>query len=149
MGIFDDQLLGIPVRLWYTMVWPLDFFISDEDLTHYSDVFAFLLTVRKGQVRLQKAWIDIKSMTQRMTNRKRRDNLTKAHSRHIKTPDDDIEEYEQEAEILKHIATMRSDMIFVVDCLWAYIQVGKITTNYHVEITTHHLTMYSYTPSCF
>ncbi|KAG0001984.1 hypothetical protein BGZ79_003835 [Entomortierella chlamydospora] len=130
VGIFDDQLLGIPVRLWYTMMWPLDFFIADEDLTHYSDVFSFLLTVRKAQVRLQKAWIDIKSMTQRMTNRKKRNSLTKVHNRHIKRPNDDNVKYEQEAEILKHIATMRSDMTFVVDCLWAYLQMDVIGPTY-------------------
>ncbi|KAG0052924.1 Gamma-tubulin complex component 4 [Gryganskiella cystojenkinii] len=70
-GMFDDQLLGIPVRMQYTLAWPLDFFLTSEDLTHYADVFAFLLTVRKAQVKLQQAWIDIKSMTQQVVARRR------------------------------------------------------------------------------
>ncbi|KAF9437735.1 hypothetical protein BGZ76_011373 [Entomortierella beljakovae] len=127
IGMFDDQLLGIPVRLWYTMMWPLDFFLTAEDLDHYGDIFAFLLTVRKGQVKLQQAWVDVKLMTQRLGSRRFRD-LPKY--RKGKGKDEDQERIEQEAEILKHVAAMRSDMTFVVDCLWAYLQMDVISPTY-------------------
>ncbi|KAF9115962.1 hypothetical protein BGX27_005654, partial [Mortierella sp. AM989] len=138
-GMFDDQLLGIPVRLWYTMMWPLDFFLAAEDLKHYGDVFAFLLAVRKAQVKLQQLWIDVKLMTQQMGSR-RRGKARSAYSRshRVKGSNTDIEKYEQEAEILKHIATMRSDMIFVVDCLWAYLQMDVIGPTY--DTLLHNIT---------
>lgn len=124
LGMFDDQLLGIPVRLWYTLAWPLDFFLTTEDLGHYGDVFAFLMTVRKAQVKLQQAWIDIKSMTQQVVARKRG---SRAYNRRLhgaaKETGGDDEHTVREREILKHIGTIRSDMIFVVDCLWTYLQV--------------------------
>lgn len=121
-GMFDDQLLGIPVRLTYTLSWPLDLFLTIEDLDQYSDVFAFLMTIRKSQVRLQQAWIEIKSLTQRLTNR-RRGGDARAYGRRIKGTETDERNAEQEAEMLKHIAAFRSNMVFVVDCLWTYIQV--------------------------
>ncbi|KAF8965000.1 hypothetical protein BGZ46_000674 [Entomortierella lignicola] len=127
-GMFDDQILGIPVRLWYTMMWPLDFFIAAEDLEHYSDMFAFLLTIRKAQVKLQQAWVDIKSMNQQMMSRRRKS--VRTNNRRSGGLKESSENYAQEAEILKHIATMRSDIIFVVDCLWSYLQMDVISPTY-------------------
>ncbi|KAF9330720.1 Gamma-tubulin complex component 4 [Linnemannia elongata] len=128
-GMFDDQLLGIPVRLTYTLSWPLDLFLTIEDLDQYSDVFAFLMTIRKSQVRLQQAWIEIKSLTQRLTNR-RRGGDARAYGRRIKGTETDERNAEQEAEMLKHIAAFRSNMVFVVDCLWTYIQMDVIGPTY-------------------
>ncbi|GJJ77702.1 gamma-tubulin complex component 4 [Entomortierella parvispora] len=133
LGMFDDQLLGIPVRLWYTLAWPLDFFLTTEDLGHYGDVFAFLMTVRKAQVKLQQAWIDVKSMTQQVIARNR-GRGSRAYNRRIhgttENPDGDDEHTVREREILKHIGTIRSDMIFVVDCLWTYLQMDVIGPTY-------------------
>jgi len=128
LRMFDEQLLGIPVRLWYTLAWPLDFFLTTEDLGHYGDVFAFLMTVRKAQVKLQQAWIDVKSMTQQVVARKR-GRGSRAYNRRLhgtmEGTEGDDEHTVREREILKHIGTMRSDMIFVVDCLWTYLQVQR------------------------
>ncbi|KAI7827665.1 gamma-tubulin complex component protein [Gamsiella multidivaricata] len=129
IGMFDDQLLGIPVRLCYTLTWPLDFFLTTEDLDHYGDVFAFLLTVRKTQVKLQQAWLDIKVMTQQMNSRKR-GGSARAYTHRIKGKDGQDESSAQEVKILKHVAAMRSDMIFVVDCLWTYLQMDVIGPTY-------------------
>ncbi|KAF9089626.1 Gamma-tubulin complex component 4 [Mortierella sp. GBA35] len=139
IGMFDDQLLGIPVRLAYTLSWPLDLFLTTEDLDHYSDVFAFLMTVRKSQVRLQQAWIEIKSLTQQLTNRKRGGDA-RAYGRRIRGTETDERNAEQEAEMLKHIAAFRSNMVFVVDCLWTYIQMDVIGPTYDSlleNIATH------------
>ncbi|KAI8358346.1 gamma-tubulin complex component protein [Mortierella sp. GBAus27b] len=125
-GMFDDQLLGIPVRLWYILAWPLDFFLTAEDLGYYGDVFAYLITIRKTQKTLEKTWIDTKFMTQEM-NRRRRGLGTKEYIRRIKgVESEEAEGYEQEEEILKHVAAMRSDMNFVVNCLWTYLQMDVI-----------------------
>ncbi|KAF9910463.1 Gamma-tubulin complex component 4 [Linnemannia zychae] len=139
MGRFDDQLLGIPVRLVYTLSWPLDLFLTAEDIDQYSDVFAFLMTIRKSQVRLQQAWIEIKSLTQRLTNR-RRGGDARAYGRRIRGTETDERNAEQEAEMLKHIAAFRSNMVFVVDCLWTYIQMDVIGPTYDSlleSIATH------------
>ncbi|KAF9946170.1 hypothetical protein BGZ72_000624 [Mortierella alpina] len=134
-SIFDDQLLGIPVRLWYTLAWPLDLFLTSEDIEHYGDVFAFLMTVRKAQVKLQQAWIDVKALTQQMSNR-RRGRGARAYDKRIKGTDNSSTDYEQEAEMLKYIGTIRSDMIFVVDCLWTYIQMDVIGPTYDSLLRT-------------
>ncbi|KAF8941807.1 Gamma-tubulin complex component 4 [Haplosporangium gracile] len=139
IGTFDDQLLGIPVRLTYTLSWPLDLFLTTEDVEQYSDVFAFLMTIRKSQVRLQQAWIEIKSLTQRLTNR-RRGGDARAYGRRIRGTESDERNAEQEAEMLKHIAAFRSNMVFVVDCLWTYIQMDVISPTYDTllqSIATH------------
>ncbi|KAG0202398.1 Gamma-tubulin complex component 4 [Mortierella sp. GBA30] len=128
-GMFDDQHLGIPIRLWYTLTWPLDFFLTNDDIEHYADVFAFLLTVRKAQVKLQQAWIEVKTMTQQLNSR-RRGRGARAYSQRIKGAENDHADYEQETEMLKYIAVIRSDMIFVVDCLWTYLQTDVIGPTY-------------------
>ncbi|KAI1317786.1 Gamma-tubulin complex component 4 [Mortierella claussenii] len=129
-GMFDDQHLGIPVRLWFTLAWPLDFFLTAEDLSHYGDVFAFLLTVRKTQVKLQQTWIEIKSMTQHMTGRSR-GRGARSYEQRIRGHDrGTVQSHQQEIEILRHIATIRSDMTFVVDCLWTYLQMDVIGPTY-------------------
>ncbi|KAF9282887.1 Gamma-tubulin complex component 4 [Mortierella alpina] len=133
--MFDDQLLGIPVRLWYTLAWPLDLFLTSEDIEHYGDVFAFLMTVRKAQVKLQQAWIDVKALTQQLRNR-RRGRGARAYDKRIKGTDSANTDYEQEAEMLKYIGTIRSDMIFVVDCLWTYIQMDVIGPTYDSLLQT-------------
>ncbi|KAG0317617.1 hypothetical protein BGZ99_006188, partial [Dissophora globulifera] len=129
--LFDDQMLGIPLRLWYSLSWPLDFFLTAEDLGHYGDVFAFLLAVRKTQVKLQQGWLDIKSISQQMVGR-RRGRGARAYHRRARGIDREGESAEdkQEAEIVKRIAAMRSDMIFVIDCLWTYLQMDVIGPTY-------------------
>ncbi|KAG0276267.1 Gamma-tubulin complex component 4 [Linnemannia exigua] len=116
-----------------------DLFLTAEDIDQYSDVFAFLMTIRKAQVRLQQAWIEIKSLTQRLTNR-RRGGDARSYGRRIRGTEADERNAEQEAEMLKHIAAFRSNMVFVVDCLWTYIQMDVIGPTYDSlleNIATH------------
>ncbi|KAF9585843.1 Gamma-tubulin complex component 4 [Lunasporangiospora selenospora] len=157
VGIFDDQLLGIPVRLVYTLSWPLDFFLTAEDLKHYGDIFAFLMTVRKTQSKLQQAWMDARSMMQQARSRQQRRNQTRTpyaaaskknrvltgtepreYSKTVKEVEDERDTLieEQEAEILKHVATIRADMGFVVDCLWAYLQMDVVEPTYNTLLQT-------------
>ncbi|KAG0097836.1 hypothetical protein BGZ93_001876 [Podila epicladia] len=138
-GMFDDQLLGIPVRLWYTLTWPLDFFLTVDDLAQYGDIFAFLMTVRRAQVRLQQTWIHVKAMAQGVIVRKRREKKQQGKTVLFKrqTPGqlsaadtgENTEEVDldlQESEMIKHVGAVRSDMAFVVDCLWTYLQTDVI-----------------------
>ncbi|KAF9914773.1 hypothetical protein BX616_007591 [Lobosporangium transversale] len=134
-GNYDDQLLGIPVRLCYSLAWPLDFFLTIDDLNLYSDLFAFLMAVRKTQVKLQQAWMEIKSMEQQRNTRRRGKGI-REYSRqlkeimHAENGDDDAQRYHKESDMLRHIAAMRSDMNFVVDCLWTYLQMDVIAPTY-------------------
>ncbi|KAF9419373.1 hypothetical protein BGZ94_009431 [Podila epigama] len=158
-GMFDDQLLGIPVRLCYTLSWPLDFFLTSEDLSQYGDMFAFLITVRKAQVKLQQAWIHVKAMSQGLCARKKR--AIKMHGlllfkrqapmqqqQHQSSAAGAVEDTTtdktdldlQESEMIKHVGAIRADMAFVVDCLWAYLQADVIGPTYDSllqTITTH------------
>ncbi|KAF9392526.1 hypothetical protein CPB97_000608 [Podila verticillata] len=137
-GMFDDQLLGIPVRLWYTLTWPLDFFLTVDDLAQYGDIFAFLMTVRKAQVKLQQTWIHVKAMAQGVIARKRREKKQQGPTLFKRqTPGqlsaadteentDEVDLDLQESEMIKHVGAIRSDMAFVVDCLWTYLQTDVI-----------------------
>ncbi|KAG0339025.1 hypothetical protein BG000_002990 [Podila horticola] len=137
-GMFDDQLLGIPVRLWYTLTWPLDFFLTIDDLAQYGDIFAFLMTVRKAQVKLQQTWIHVKAMAQGVIARKRREKkqrgpvlFKRQTPGQPSTADtgentDEVDLDLQESEMIKHVGAVRSDMAFVVDCLWTYLQTDVI-----------------------
>ncbi|KAG0355886.1 hypothetical protein BG005_005189 [Podila minutissima] len=151
-GMFDDQLLGIPVRLWYTLTWPLDFFLTVDDLAQYGDIFAFLMTVRKAQVRLQQTWVHVKAMAQGVIVRKRREKkqqgpvLFKRQTPGQLSAVDTGENAEevdldlQESEMIKHVGAVRSDMAFVVDCLWTYLQTDVIGPTFDSllhSITTH------------
>ncbi|KAG0339693.1 Gamma-tubulin complex component 4 [Podila humilis] len=133
-GMFDDQLIGIPIRLWYTLTWPLDFFLTTDDLAHYGDIFAFLMTARKAQVKLQLTWVHVKMMAQGVIARKK--NEKKAQGpvlfkrrkpgqppvAETEEEADNVNRDLQEAEMIKHVGAVRSEMAFVIDCLWTYLQ---------------------------
>ncbi|KAG0254485.1 Gamma-tubulin complex component 4 [Actinomortierella ambigua] len=141
---FDDQLLGIPTRLHYRLMWPLDLLLTADDMRQYSDVFAFLITVRKAQVQLQRAWTHVKVLSQ--MGRRRRQRLQRAaikrravmKNRGGSAPIDDgsgmtdqerlqrEQEVAQEEEVVRLVSTMRSSMMFVVDGLWSYLQMDVL-----------------------
>ncbi|KAG0224391.1 Gamma-tubulin complex component 4 [Actinomortierella wolfii] len=140
---FDDQLLGIPTRLQYRMTWPLDLLLTEDDVSQYSDLFALLISVRKAQVRLQRAWIHVKVLSQ--LARRRRHILRYAGSkrktaiqRQLHNQDSyggDLSQYErlqqeqniaQEEEIVRIVSTMRSNMMCIVDGLWSYFQMDVL-----------------------
>ncbi|KAF9971585.1 Gamma-tubulin complex component 4 [Actinomortierella ambigua] len=138
---FDDQLLGIPTRMHYHLMWPLDLLLTAEDIRQYSDVFAFLISVRKAQVQLQRAWIHVKVLSQ--LARRRRQKLQRAAIQRRaamrggaqKGDVDDVTEYErlqneqnvaQEEEVVRLVSTMRSSMMYVVDGLWSYLQMDVL-----------------------
>lgn len=53
---FDSFLVGERIQLKYEITWPLDLFLSTEDITVYNRCFMFLLAVKRCQKRLTSVW---------------------------------------------------------------------------------------------
>ncbi|KAK2731971.1 hypothetical protein FQN55_004299 [Onygenales sp. PD_40] len=53
---FDDILFGTPTVLSLEVQPPLDLFLSQSDMVLYSKVHAYLLGIRRGQIRLSNLW---------------------------------------------------------------------------------------------
>jgi hypothetical protein len=53
---FDKFLLGERIQLKYEITWPLDLFLSTEDVSVYNRIFNFLLAVKRCQRRLTLIW---------------------------------------------------------------------------------------------
>lgn len=53
---FDEFLLGDRIQLKYDITWPLDLFLSMEDMSVYNRIFNFLLAVKRCQGRLTSLW---------------------------------------------------------------------------------------------
>lgn len=53
---FDRFLLGERIQLKYEISWPLDLFLSTEDVGLYNKIFSFMLAVKRCQRRLTLIW---------------------------------------------------------------------------------------------
>jgi len=53
---FKDILVGVPISLNFHLSWPLELFLQPTDLENYDSIFAYLIAVRKAQMRLQSLW---------------------------------------------------------------------------------------------
>lgn len=53
---FKEMLVGVPISLNFQLSWPLELFLQPTDLEEYDSIFAYLLSVRKTQMRLQSLW---------------------------------------------------------------------------------------------
>ncbi|KAA8892891.1 gamma-tubulin complex component protein [Sphaerosporella brunnea] len=53
---FRDNLVGVPISLNFHLSWPLELFLQPADLEEYDAIFAYLISVRKTQMRLQSLW---------------------------------------------------------------------------------------------
>ncbi|PWN52680.1 hypothetical protein IE53DRAFT_384863 [Violaceomyces palustris] len=65
---FDDLMTGFPVQLGYTAQFPLDLFLSRSELETYSELFSYLMAIRRTQSKVLETWVSI-SKSQR-TRRK-------------------------------------------------------------------------------
>ncbi|CAG8637975.1 11639_t:CDS:2, partial [Gigaspora rosea] len=113
-NIFDSVILGVPLRLEYDIGWPLDLFVTAEDLDKYGNIFSFLLSLRRTQFRLQKVWTHLAM-------------IRKFGSVDNKPSDD------------KNYHTLmpwkiRASMMFFVDCLWGHIQMDIIESNFRTLV---------------
>ena len=53
---FRNLLVGVPVSLNFHLSWPLELFLQPSDLEEYDSLFAYLISVRKIQMKLQSLW---------------------------------------------------------------------------------------------
>ncbi|KAH8155370.1 uncharacterized protein LAJ45_00380 [Morchella importuna] len=53
---FKSHLVGVGVALNFHLTWPLELFLQAGDLEVYDGLFAYLVSVRKTQLRLQGLW---------------------------------------------------------------------------------------------
>lgn len=53
---FDDLLLGTPLKLTYTVTWPLDLFLQPPELGTYAALFAYLSALRRTHSRVHGCW---------------------------------------------------------------------------------------------
>lgn len=65
---FDDLLLGTPLALNYTVSWPLDLFLHQQDLQVYGSLFGYLSALRKTHNRIHTCWSSL-SNSQRVRRR--------------------------------------------------------------------------------
>ena len=65
---FDDLLLGTPLVLSYTVSWPLDLFLHQQDLQVYGALFGYLSALRKTHTRIHTCWSSL-SNSQRVRRR--------------------------------------------------------------------------------
>jgi len=102
-SMFDDFILGVPLRFEYEISWPLDLFVTTEDLSKYGDLFSFLISLRRTQHRLERVWVHLSAMHKYMANATTR----QANDSHL-------------------LWRIRAAMIFFVNCLWEHVQVNAV-----------------------
>ncbi|KAF3917923.1 hypothetical protein ABW20_dc0109320 [Dactylellina cionopaga] len=54
--VFSDLLLGVPISLGFNLTWPLELFLTPQDLDIYQFLFHYLLSIRRAQMKLQGLW---------------------------------------------------------------------------------------------
>ncbi|KAF3925442.1 hypothetical protein ABW21_db0203137 [Orbilia brochopaga] len=54
--VFNDLLLGVPISLGFNLTWPLELFLTPQDLEIYQFLFHYLLSIRRAQMKLQGLW---------------------------------------------------------------------------------------------
>ncbi|KAI9327725.1 Spc98 family-domain-containing protein [Zopfochytrium polystomum] len=104
--------VGVPIRLQYSVQWPLDLILTADDLAIYNQIFLFLLDLRRIQMRLHRIWT-----------------LTSTASRSMRR---------STSEFPNEMWRLRGAMMFFIDNLWSYVQMDVIAVSYHKLIS--HLT---------
>ncbi|POG75049.1 gamma-tubulin complex component protein [Rhizophagus irregularis DAOM 181602=DAOM 197198] len=108
-SMFDDILVGVPLRFEYDIGWPLDLFVTSEDLSKYGDIFSFLISLRRTHYKLQKVWTHLATNVKMERNYK----FSKGGNNIMLMP-----------------WNVRASMMFFVDCLWAHVQMDIIESNF-------------------
>ena len=74
---FRNILVGVPVSLNFHLSWPLELFLQPADLEEYDALFAYLISIRKTQMKLQSLWKGRRNPMQR-TDKSRTENREEA-----------------------------------------------------------------------
>ncbi|KAI9353762.1 Spc98 family-domain-containing protein [Obelidium mucronatum] len=105
-NLYSGSLIGTPVRLEYSVKWPLDLIFKPQDLDKYNELMSFLIALKKSQIHLQRLWpFPLSSTT---TN--------KSSEQH---------------QVMTKIWAIRAAMMFFVDSLWGYVQMDVLASEYH------------------
>ncbi|CAG8783199.1 17294_t:CDS:2, partial [Cetraspora pellucida] len=113
-NIFDNVILGVPLRLEYDIGWPLDLFVTAEDLDKYGNIFSFLLSLRRTQFRLQRVWTHL------------------AVAKKFGSVDNKLSNDKNYRMLMPW--KVRAAMMFFVDCLWGHIQMDIIESNFRTLV---------------
>jgi hypothetical protein len=99
---FSDLLLvDLRVILTFDLTWPIDLFLSQSDLKHYSHLWSFLISLKNAQMALNNLWKILRSTA---------------------TSQDEIASEDGFHE--RVVWRLRSFMLFWVDIYWNHIQVS-------------------------
>ncbi|KAF7731944.1 Gamma-tubulin complex component 4 [Apophysomyces ossiformis] len=112
---FADLLISdVRCILTYDMHWPIDLFLSQDDLAHYIELWCFLIALKTVQVSLSKLWKILRGgSTQKLSGENNGDG------------------YRERA-----VWRLRSHMLFWVDALWNHIQANVISDHYRQLLET-------------
>jgi gamma-tubulin complex component 4 len=111
---FSSFLLnGTPVLLSYHYRWPLNLFLTSDDMNHYAFLWEFLISLKKVQSKLNALWVVLRGGWSRTTSKK------DAFDTHKDGP------YSQESMKQRErlVWRVRSKMLFWIDALWYHVQV--------------------------
>ncbi|TPX71720.1 hypothetical protein SpCBS45565_g00795 [Spizellomyces sp. 'palustris'] len=114
---YTEELLGVPFTLDYIVKWPLDLVFTLSDITNYNTILAFLLLLKGTHMRLQRVCSSISQSFRAVSSGNRKRNLL---------------DEEDTAEVPREIWQVRGVMMFFLDCLWSYIQMDILESNYHI-----------------
>ncbi|RHZ71108.1 hypothetical protein Glove_262g14 [Diversispora epigaea] len=114
-NMFDNITINVPLRFEYDIEWPLDLFVTTEDLAKYGDIFSFLFSLRRTQIRLQKVWTHLTITEKASSNNNNNNNNNK------------LNDNGSPRLILWKVL---SSMMFFIDCLWGHVQMDIIETNF-------------------
>ncbi|KAJ3131753.1 Gamma-tubulin complex component 4 [Physocladia obscura] len=117
-SLYATALIGTPVRIEYNVRWPLDLILTDRDLDKYNEIMAFLIYLKRTQLRLQRLWMNCGLGV--ATGARKGSNSEGAKGNNT-----------SKKNFIAKIWNIRAVMMFFVDSLWAYVQMDVLASEYH------------------
>ncbi|KAG8701192.1 hypothetical protein FRC09_005508 [Ceratobasidium sp. 395] len=131
---FDDLLLGARATLSHTLAWPLDLVLGQAELQTYSALFAYMIALRRGHVRVLECWSSL-SAAQRA--RRRWTGLGeggagrgKAKGKWREVDREDSLEMDARKKLLRCGWGVVREMVWFLDTLWGYIMMDVVDVQY-------------------
>ncbi|CAO3647513.1 unnamed protein product [Cunninghamella echinulata] len=106
----------------YQLSWPIDLFLSDQDIQCYSLLWSLLISLKRVQLSLHHLFNSTSALS------------TVIIEDEINEDDqDDQDDIQEDEDLERAIWRLRSLMIFWIDTLWTHIQ-GNVITNHYEEL---------------
>ncbi|CAO3629634.1 unnamed protein product [Cunninghamella blakesleeana] len=102
----------------YQLSWPIDLFLSDQDIRCYSSLWSLLMGLKRIQLSLHRLFNSTSETTVIIED---------------ETNDDDQDDIQEDEDLERAIWRLRSFMIFWIDTLWNHLQ-GSVITNHFEEL---------------